>query len=140
MPKFSSQELFFLSLVRSGLWGGEPAYPVTSDGDFVPDRKVISKLAEAQTVVGLVGEGMGSLPQKTATEEWNLRQEALQPMIVQAYRTERRNAEMDAFLAKLMTKLREEGIIALVVKGQAVGHLYANPSVRQAGDIDLFLD
>ena len=140
MSKFSLQELFFLSLVRSGLWGGEPAYPVTSDGDFVPDWKVISKLAEAQTVVGLVGEGMGRLPQKTATEEWNLLQEALQPMIVQAYRTERRNAEMDAFLAKLMTKLREEGITALVVKGQAVGHLYANPSVRQAGDIDLFLD
>ena len=72
--------------------------------------------------------------------EWSARQEALQPMILQAFRTERRNAEMDAFLAKLITKLREEGILALVVKGQAVGHLYANPSVRQAGDIDLFLD
>ncbi len=140
MTKFSSQELFFLSLVRSGLWGGEPAYPVTSAGDFVPDWKAISKLAEAQTVVGLVGEGMGCLPQKTATEEWNLRQEALQPMIVQAYRTERRNAEMDVFLAKLIIKFNEEGIRILVVKGQAVGHLYEYPSIRQAGDVDLFCD
>ena len=175
MSKFSLQELFFLSLVRSGLWGGEPAYPVTSDGDFVPDWKVISKLAEAQTVVGLVGEGIGRLPAEgnlpaggtrrsperpaeTVSEErgpigreprgmvggrapsteWSARQEALQPMILQAFRTERRNAEMDAFLAKLITQFKDEGLLILVVKGQAVGHLYGNPSVRQAGDIDLF--
>ena len=181
MPKFSSQEVFLLSLVRSGLWGGEPAYPEERHAgdpsrDFMPDWKAITEMAKAQTVVGLVGEGIGRLPQRSTGEgqgtethatlgsvrgrgpsgrgreatvsvsypspagEWSLRQEALQPMILQAFRTERRNAEMDAFLSKLITKLREEGILALVVKGQAVGHLYANPSARQAGDIDLFLD
>ena len=182
MPRFSSQEVFLLSLVRSGLWGGEPSYPEERHaGDpswgFMPDWKAIADMAKAQTVVGLVGEGIGRLPAEgnlpaggtrrsperpaeTVSEErgpigreprgmvggrapsteWSARQEALQPMILQAFWTERRNAEMDAFLSKLITKLREEGILALVVKGQAVGHLYANPSVRQAGDIDLFLD
>ena len=134
MKKFSEQELFFLSLVRSGLWGEDPACP---EEGFSPDWKAITDMAKAQTVVGLVGEGIGRLAPTTG-DEWKNKQEALQPMILQAFRTERRNAEMDAFLAKLITQFKDEGLLILVVKGQAVGHLYGNPSVRQAGDIDLF--
>ena len=57
MPRFSSQELFLLSLVRSGLWGGEPAYPEERHAgdpswDFMPDWKAITEMSKAQTVVG----------------------------------------------------------------------------------------
>ena len=55
-------------------------------------------------------------------------------------RIEMRNKEMNAFLACLIRKLRENGVYSLLVKGQGIAQCYERPLWRACGDIDLLLD
>ena len=46
---------------------------------------------------------------------------------------------MNVFLAKLIEKLRNEGVYAILMKGQGVAQCYECPPWRTCGDIDLLL-
>ncbi len=52
---------------------------------------------------------------------------------------EQQNKEMNAFVAELIEKLRQNDIYALLVKGQGVAQCYEKPLWRSAGDVDLLL-
>ena len=53
---------------------------------------------------------------------------------------EKRNKEMNGFIAELIEKLRKNDIYALLVKGQGVAQCYEKPLWRVYGDVDLLLD
>ena len=53
---------------------------------------------------------------------------------------EQRNKSMNTFVAKLIERLRKEGIYALLVKGQGIAQCYERPLWRSSGDVDLLLD
>jgi hypothetical protein len=52
---------------------------------------------------------------------------------------EQQNQAMNAFIAKLVDKMRTAGIYTLLVKGQGIAQCYEKPYWRSCGDVDLFL-
>lgn len=119
----------FFSLVRTGLW--EKANENLFRG---LDWGEVQKLAEEQSVVGLVAAGLEKLPSGIfpLTEKLKL--------LGKCQLIEQRNSAMNCFIAELMQKLHEAGINAVLVKGQGVAQCYVKPQWRLSGDVDLLLD
>lgn len=137
----------FLAFVRAGLWGN------TNDNDLLAlqacdlsganqnenlfeglDRGEVLKLAEEQSVLGLLSAGVEKLPNGILplTEKLTL--------LGKCQLIEQRNLEMNAFVAELVQRLHEAGINAVLVKGQGIAQCYAKPQWRSGGDVDLLLD
>lgn len=123
-----NQEVFF-ELIRAGLWNIEVQLSQYGDIDF----NEIYRLAQDQSVVGLVAAGLESVvdvkvPQSIAL---TIAGEVLQ--------LEQRNRAMNLFVARLVADMRKAGIYTLLVKGQAVAQCYEKPLWRACGDVDFFL-
>ena len=120
----------FFELVRAGLWEKEAR--------LLPFGKVyyeeVMRLAEEQSVVGLVAAGLGHVCDVKVPKE-----ELLQ-FVGLSLRLEQQNKDMNVFLANLVEKMRSAGIYTLLVKGQGVAQCYEKPLWRSCGDIDLFLN
>ena len=119
----------FFELVRAGLWGKVVQLSPYGDIDF----SEIRKLAEEQSVVGLVAAGLEHV------EDHKPGKKDVLPFIGQALQLEQRNSAMNDFIGGLYDKMRAEGIYALLVKGQGVAQCYERPLWRSAGDIDFLL-
>ena len=119
----------FLELVRAGLWEKEAR--------LSPIRKVdyeeVMRLAEEQSVDGLVTAGLEHVSDVKVSQDIKLQ------FIGQAFQIEQWNMDMNAFVAKLIEKLRSANVYGLLVKGQGVAQCYEKPLWRTAGDIDLLL-
>ena len=124
----------FFELVRAGLWEGQR--PVQSS-KFKVEGGInwgeVYRLAEEQSVIGLVTAGIETL-------QVPISQAVRLQFIGQTLQIEQRNKAMNEFEANLIRKLRENGIYALVVKGQGIAQCYERPLWRTCGDVDLFLD
>lgn len=118
----------FFALVRAGLWGKDVRL-----SQFL-DLTEISRLAEEQSVVGLVAAGLDH-----ALNVKLPKAEVLQ-FVGQALQLEQQNLAMNAFIEKLIDKMRATGIYTLLVKGQGVAQCYEKPLWRPCGDVDLFLN
>ena len=120
----------FFSLVRSGLWEKEAT--------FLPNREInfdeVQRLAEEQSVVGLVAAGIGHLV-NTKPQERDVIQ-----FIGRTLKLEQKNSAMNYFIGVLVDKMRDAGIRTVLVKGQGVGQCYSRPLWRSCGDVDLFFD
>lgn len=125
----------FLALVRAGLWGVVNKNENPNENLFEGlDWSMVQKLAEEQSVVGLVAAGVEKftvygLP---FTEKLKL--------LGKCQLIEQRNEAMNRFIAELFDQLNKKGIDVLLVKGQGVAQCYERPLWRSAGDIDLLLD
>ncbi len=118
-----------LALVRAGLWGKEARLSQYGEVDF----SAIRALAEAQGVIGLLAAGLEHADVKpTQVEVLNIVGSALQ--------IEQRNKDMNAFVAEIVARMREEGIHTLLVKGQGIAQCYEKPLWRPSGDVDFLLD
>lgn len=120
----------FLALAKAGLW--EEKVVLATYGDV--DWQTVYRLAEEQSVVGLVAAGIEKVKDVVVPPAIALK------FASSALRLEQRNTAMNEFVAKLVGKLRSEGIYALLVKGQGIAQCYDRPLWRACGDIDLFLD
>ena len=120
----------FFALLRAGLWEQSVRLSQFSPIDF----DALYKLAEEQSVVGLIAAGLEHVEDMTLTKQ------QIMPFMKRVFALEGRNASMNGFIADLFTKLREAGIQALLVKGQGIAQCYERPMWRSAGDIDLLLD
>lgn len=120
----------FLALVRAGLW--EEDVLLSSFGDI--DYKEVYRVAEEQSVVGLVAAGLEHVKDVKPPKDDIL------AFVGTALQIEQRNLSMNECVAWLIQKFKEEEIYALLVKGQGVAQCYERPFWRTAGDIDLLLD
>ena len=120
----------FFALLRAGLW----ETGARLEDYALIDWGQVSDLAREQSVVGLVAAGLDQVEDLKVA-----RQDALR-FVQQVIPLEKRNSDMNAFIAELSGKLRQEGIRAVLVKGQGVAQCYSKPLWRMPGDVDLLLD
>ena len=130
----NNTKVFFV-LLRAGQWQN-----VNKNDNF--DENLfrglgwgeVQKLAEEQSVVGLVTAGVEGLSVCgiPLTDKLTL--------LGKCQLLEQRNAAMNNFVAELVQKLHETGIKAVLLKGQGVAQCYAKPQWRLSGDVDLLLD
>ena len=142
MRKGKDIEAFF-ALVRAGLFGLTDKTDSTECVSWQDaDWGEVCRLAEEQSVLGLVVAGLESLREKSApnlTQNLRVSQALLLQMIGEVQMIEQRNKAMNEFIAELVGKMREADIYTLLVKGQGVAQCYEKPLWRVSGDVDLFL-
>ena len=119
----------FFALMRAGLWEQDVWL---SEFEHI-DLSEIARLAEEQSVIGLVAAGLDHVV------DVKLPKDDVLQFVGQALQLEQQNQAMNVFIEKLIDKLRAEGIYALLVKGQGVAQCYEKPLWRSCGDVDLFL-
>lgn len=123
----ADQDLFFL-LLRSGLW--EKGISLSSIDNDCWDE--IFRLAEEQSIVGLVAAGMEHIQGQKVPQKFLL------PFMGVVLQLEQKNRAMNAFVKELIIKLRSKDIYALLLKGQGIAQCYERPLWRSCGDIDFF--
>ena len=128
--ELSNNQQAFLALVRAGLWEMDACLKQYEDIDF----QEIYRLAQEQSVVGLLAAGLERIKDIKVPQEYalNIAGEVLQ--------LEQRNKAMNSFIGATVDKMREAGIITLLVKGQGIAQCYERPLWRACGDVDFFLD
>lgn len=119
----------FLALVKAGLWEKEVRLSEFKNVDY----NEVYRLAEEQSVVGLVAAGLEHIVDVKPTKEIALQ------FAGQTLQLEQHNQAMNFFVAKLIDKMRYAGIYTILVKGQGVAQCYEKPLWRSCGDVDLFL-
>lgn len=122
-------EELLLRLVRAALWGThEPLDGQTMRHDRFEQ---LTQLAIEQAVMGLVSQGLMDSGIRLEKED------ALNLYAVQQ-QIKHQNKVMDEAVVELYKRMKEEGIRIFVFKGQSVGALYPDHSLRQSGDIDFY--
>ena len=116
-------------LIKAGLLEKEVLLLQYGEIDF----KEVYRLAEEQSVMGLVTAGLEQV------KDINIPKEVLLQFVGSTLQIEQQNKDMNQFVAKLIDKLRNEGVYALLIKGQGVAQCYEKPLWRSCGDVDLFL-
>ena len=91
--------------------------------------------ATKQAVVGTVFDGVQKLPK----EQWPP-QSVLFEWIGQTEQIRQQNRKVNAVLKELALLFNANSIRYAVVKGQIVGSYYSNSQLRQAGDIDYYVE
>ena len=118
----------FLELLRAGLWEQNPSL------DDVPVWEPVLELGREHAVMGLLLRGISHLPEDQRPAG------SLIP-ILQAWEMafDRANARYARVQEFLLKQLAGAGLHPMVQKGSEAAKYYAEPSVRQVGDIDLYL-
>ncbi len=125
-----NNQIAFFELLRAGLWEKDIRLSQYNNIDY----SVIMRLAEEQSVVGLVAAGLEHVVDVKFPQTGALQ------FAGQALQLEQRNKAMNAFIADLIEKLRKEDIYAILVKGQGIAQCYEKPLWRSSGDVDLLLN
>lgn len=130
----------FFELLKAGLWRDQGTvsclkFQVTSDIDWEREYQI----AEEQAVVGIVAAGLEVVQNVQELKDFKIPQKAKYQFIGQTMLIEKRNKEMNAFVADLIEKQRNKNIYALLVKGQGIAQCYEKPLWRTCGDVDLLM-
>ena len=124
------RQAVFYALLRAGLWERDVKLSSYEPIDF----DYLFQLADEQSVVGLIGAGLEHVKDRKIVKKEVI------PFLTKVVSIEGRNEAMNRFVERLMTRLYDDGITALLVKGQGIAQCYERPQWRSAGDIDLFFD
>lgn len=95
------------------------------------DFAAVARMAEAHGVLGLLAAGLEHSDVKVS-------QKAVLNVVGTALQIEQRNDAMSKFTADAVTRMQEEGLHPLLVKGQGLAQCYERPQWRASGDIDFF--
>lgn len=117
------------SLLCSALWG-EPFRGEVSKEEFAQ----VLKMAKEQTVVGLVFDVL-----KDANVDGAIDKVLIFKTIGITEQIKRQNHTISKELCGFAQRCQEAELAYMVVKGQTIGCLYANPDMRQSGDIDFLI-
>lgn len=124
----NNQQAFF-ELVRAGLWEKEARLSQYKDIDY----SQVLRLAEMQTVVGLIAAGLERVADVKVPKE------DVFHFVGQTLQLEQRNIALNSFIANLIERLRAADIYSILVKGQGIAQCYEKPLWRTSGDVDLLL-
>lgn len=124
--RLSNNQQAFLALVRAGLWEKEVRLSQFETIDF----NEVYRLAEEQSVVGLVAAGLEHVVDMKPPKK-----DVLQ-FVGQTLQLEQRNTAMNYFIGVIIEKMRANDIRAILVKGQGVAQCYEKPLWRSSGDVD----
>lgn len=94
----------------------------------------ILEQCERQTVLGLVAKGISTLPINLQPKSVLLNK--IRNRLASHIRT---HAMLNRALDEVIAMLRENGINTVLLKGQGVATNYIEPTMRQCGDIDLYI-
>ena len=119
----------FLEMLRSGLWEKEARLSQFGEVDF----EEIRDLAKQQSVVGLVTAAFDHI------EDYKVPKRDVLNFFQHVYVLEKRNQDMNSFIEDLWHRLAENGIEAVLVKGQGIATCYERPLWRESGDVDILL-
>ena len=121
-----------LTLLRSGLWNRPPdcpeLFPLSSD-----EWQEVFEKSRNHTVSAIVADSLEHLPENQLPPDGILASWA-----VESDRIERLNGTMANVTAQLSEIYRN--LRPVCFKGQECASLYARPSSRECGDIDLYFD
>ena len=123
----NNQRAFF-ELLRAGLWEKDIRLSQYKNIDY----SVIMRLAEEQSVLGLITAGLEKVT------DVKIQKEVILQFVGSTLQIEQQNKAMNAFIAVLIEKLRKEDIYAILVKGQGIAQCYEHPFWRSSGDVDFF--
>lgn len=98
----------FYELLRAGLWEKEARLLQYN----IIDYSVIMRMAEEQSVLGLVTAGLEHVSEVTISKD------AILQFVGSTLQIEQRNKSMNEFVAQLIEKLRNVDVYALLVKGK----------------------
>lgn len=125
------EQIAFLELVKSGLWGNEPDKSAFSSKT---DWKRLYKIGKKQALLGVMFDGMQRLPDELKPERGIYIQWCTAVLLI-----EDNNRKLNHELGNLYSMLRSEGIEPVLMKGQGVAQYYPEPLHRVCGDIDIFI-
>ena len=121
----------FLAILRAGLWEQDLALP---SAPTLAEWEQMLTLGRKQAVMGLVLRGIAHLPEEQQAPE------EIQPVLATIEEAfSRANERYTRAQVALFQHLAEFKLHPIVQKGSEAAKFYANPSVRQVGDIDLYL-
>ena len=126
-----NQQLFF-ELIRAGLFPSNSTRILVHEASM--DWNEVFRLAEEQSVVGLVAAGINTLPLSDRPP-----QKVTLQFVWHTLHLEQRNKALNEFIAVLTNRLRQEDIYVILVKGQGIARCYEMPLWRACGDVDLLL-
>ena len=121
----------FFELLRAGLWGREPE-PAFFTNLQPDDWRQILGMAQKQAVLGLIYAGVSCLPKPLMPE-----QQTVLRLYGLAEQIRRKNQEIAVVTREICGWFEEVGLEPIVLKGHSVGAFYADPELRQPGDLDL---
>lgn len=127
--RLDNNTLVFFELLRAGLWEREARLSQYNNIDY----SAIMRMAEEQSVVGLITAGLERMSDVKVPKEWALQ------FIGSTLQIEQQNKAMNEFVAWLFELLRKNKVYALLVKGQGIAQCYERPLWRASGDVDLLL-
>lgn len=127
--KLNNNQKALLTLVRAGLWEKNDRLSHIGNIDF----NEVVRLAELQTVLGLMAAGTEHLTDVKLPQVVSLQ------LAGEVLKIEQRSKAMNEYVEQLITRLRERGVYALLMKGQGIAQCYERPLWRTCGDIDLLL-
>ena len=130
MKSLDNNAKLFIKLLKAGLWEQDVLFPECRDINI----NDVCRLAEEQSVIGLIASGIERVPDIKVPKELTLQ------FVGATLQIEQRNLAMNEFVAWLNKRLQDECINAVLVKGQGIAQCYERPLWRAAGDVDLLLD
>lgn len=101
----------------------------------IGDWTELHEFAERQSIIGLCYSGMCLLPEncrppKNLFFRWGMEAEAIRGL----------NKKMNSVACRLTDLFSNHGCQSAILKGQANALLYPDPSLRQSGDIDIWVE
>lgn len=121
----------FRILVRRALKTGEDE-PFPNLDEF--QWEAVLNIGKIQGVTGLLFSGADSLPDEILVPD-----SIAFRLMVEADRIIRRSEQVSKAESSLINKLRKNGFHPIILKGPAVAAYYPDPSLRESGDLDIFL-
>lgn len=123
-------ELLCLNLLKSGLWGTD----IDDVENFVDWNKVF-KTAKSQSVLCVVGHAIFQIEwaAQSISKDLNAKFRSI------TVRNMVYGTSLERALVKVVELLRDNGIEVVLLKGQGNAQYYPEPSLRQCGDIDLYI-
>lgn len=122
----------FFALLRAGLWSESLDISLFSGKT---NWNGLLKLGEKQTVLGVLGDGIGQLPPELRPSREQLRW--LQGRLLQI---RQHHLLLNHTLEEVNGRLCAAGVHPILLKGQGVARYYRYPEQRQCGDIDLYVN